>query len=281
MMRTMMPVIFPAILLIFSVPASAYTDLGGRYTSGSDGYSGVNAFAEWGDDNYYFRPGFNTYKSDLSDRLSTYSLGAGLERENWSAGAELFRTPETDYYENAGLYADFIYYFLHAPAEDAALEDMSLGVFSGLTMHDDTYAASTVTITLTEALKLNQTDYGLTAAIKLWSVRASGRFTKTAYNKDITAEARKVPLYLGSIGSSGFPDTAVSARLRVPGWPVAPEAGYIRTTYLLDQPASESFTLGLSVKAGKAQISAGWENFRPGGGADRRDFYSLDLTMSF
>jgi hypothetical protein len=282
-----------SLLLFFlsSVPVFAYTDAGGRYTSGPDGYAGVNAFAEWGDDNYYFRPSVNTYKSDLSDRFSSYSLGAGLDRESWNAGAEVSMTPETGGYKNAAVYADFNYNLLRAPAEDALLQDASLGVFAGLTMHEDTYAASTATVstgrrgtatvTLTDAFKLNQTDYGLSAAVKFWGLRASGRFAKTAYNKDISAGSRELPLDIGGIGTSGFPDTAVSARLRIPGWAVAPEAGYTRTTYLLDQPSSETLTLGLSAKVRKAQLSAGWESFNPGGGAARSDYYSLGLTISF
>ncbi len=283
--------VFSVLFLIFAGSAGAYTDAGGRYTSGPDGYTGVNAFAEWGEDDYYFRPSLNTYKSDLSDRVSAYSLGAGLDREAWSAGAELSVTPETNGYRNTGLYADFTYNLLRSPAEDAALQDATLGVFAGLTMHEDLYAASTATIsvgrrgtstvTLTDAFKLNQTDYGVSAAVKIYGLRASGRFTKTAYNKDITAEARELPLDIGGIGTSGFPDTAVSARLRVPGLPVVPEAGYARTNYLLDQPSSESFTLGLSVKLAKAEISAGWENFNPGGGLPKSDYWSLGLTFFF
>lgn len=287
----MKSMLFSAVFLLLSASAGAYTDVGGRYTAGPDGYAGVNAFAEWGEDDYYFRPGLNTYKSDLSDRMSTYSLGAGLDLERWSLGGEVSLTPETGGYKNSGLYADFTYGLLSTPAEDAALQDASLGVFAGLTMHEDIYAASTVTVSvgrrgtsvtsLTDAFKLNQTDYGVTAAVKLWGVRASGRLTKTAYSEDISAENRELPLDIGGIGTSGFPDTAVSARLRLPGLPVVPEAGYARTNYLLDQPSSESFTVGLSVKLSAAELSAGWENFSPGGGSARSDYYSLGLSLSF
>jgi len=284
--------ILSALFFLFAaVNAAAYTDTGAKYTAGPDGYGGVSAFAEWGDDAYYLRPSVNTYKSDLADRFSTYSFGAGLDREAWSAGAELSLTPETGGYKNTALYADFSYNLLRSPSEDAALQAVSLGVFAGTTRHEDTYAASTATVsvgrrgtsvvTLTDAFKLNQTDYGVTAAVKLYGVRASGRFTKTAYDKDVTAEARELPLDIGGIGTSGFPDTAVSARLGVPGLPLSPTAGYTKTAYLLDQPASESFSLGLSVEAGRAEISAGWENLNPGGGAARSDYWSLGLTLSF
>lgn len=284
-------ILFALFFLFSGAAAEAYTDAGGRYTAGPDGYSGINAFAEWGEDDYYVRPGLNTYKSDLSDRMSTYSLGAGLDRERWSLGGEVSLTPETGGYKNSGLYADFTYSLLPAPAEDAVLQDAALGVFAGLTMHEDIYAASTATVsvgrrgsgtvTLTDVFKLNQVDYGLTAAIKLWGLRASGRFLKTAYSEDITVENRELPLDIGGIGTSGFPDTAVSARLRAPGLPVVPEAGYTRTTYLLDQPASESLTLGLSLKIEAAELSAGWERFIPGGGEDTSDYWSLGLTFSF
>lgn len=281
------------LLLLLACPAaaSAYTDAGGRYTFGPAGYGGVNVFAEWGDDDYYLRPSLNTYKSDLSDRYSTYSLGAGLDRESWSAGAELSLTPETGGYKNAGLYADLKYNLVTSPEEEAALQDASVGIFAGLTAHEDTYAASTVTVpsgrrgtsvvTLTSAFKLKQTDYGVTGALKLYGARLSGRFTKTVYDKDVTAEARQLPLDIGGIGTSGFPDKAVSARLRFPSLPLSPEAGYAKTYYLLDQPDSESFSAGLSQKLGAAELSAGWENFNPGGGLPKSDYWSLGLTLGF
>jgi len=272
--------------------AQAYTDTGGRYTAGPNGYAGLNFFSEWGDDAYYLRPSVNTYSSDLIDRYSTYSLGGGLERGNWSAGAELSITPETGGYNNTAVYGDLSYKLLGEPDGDASLEDMTFGLFAGLTAHEDIYAASTSTVlsgpgrrssvsTLTDAFKLSQTDYGIAASVKAYGLRVSGRFTKTAYDKDVTAEARQLPVDIGSIGTSGFPDTAVSARLRAPGLPLAPEAGYAKTSYLLDQPDSESLTFGLSVKAGPAEISAGWEGFSPGGGAARSDYYSLGLAFSF
>jgi len=280
------------VFLFSACGAQAYTDVGGKYTAGPDAYAGLNFFAEWGDDNYYLRPSLNTYASDLADRYSTYSFGGGLEGERWSAGAELSMTPETGGYQNTAIYADLTYNLLGLPEEDAALEAASLGVFAGLTAHEDSYASSTTTLpsgggrrssvsTLTEAFKLNQTDYGLSASVKAYGLRASGRFTKTAYDKDVTAEARELPLSIGSIGTSGFPDTAVSVRLRAAGLPLSPEAGYAKTAYLLDQPDSESFNFGLSVKAGAAELSAGWENFNPGGGAPRSDYYSLGVTYSF
>ena len=279
--------------LCAAVPALAYTDAGAKYTAGPAGYGGVSAFAEWGDDAYYLRPSFNTYKSDLADRFSTYSFGAGLDREAWSAGGELSMVPETGGYTNTSLFADFTYNLVREPEEDASLRHLSLGVFGGRTAHEDAYALSTATVSgggrrgggslsaLTDTFKLNQTDYGVTAAVKLYGVRASGRFTKTAYDKDVTAEARELPLDIGGIGTSGFPDTAVSARLGVPGLPLSPTAGYTKTAYLLDQPASESFSLGLSLEAGLTEISAGWENLNPGGGAARSDYWSLGLTLSF
>ncbi len=283
--------ILTAALLLLAGGARAYTDLGGRYTFGPSGYSGVNAFAEWGDDDYYLRPALNTYKSDLADRVSTYSLGGGRDWARWSAGGELSFTPETGGYKNSGVYADLSCALLPEPDEDAALQDVTLGVFGAMTMHEDQYAASTATVsagrrgtsvvTLTSAFKLTQTDYGVTAGVKFLGLRASGRFTKTVYNKDVTAEVRQLPLDIGGIGTSGFPDTAVGARLRAPGLPVVPEAGYTRTTYLLGQPASESFRLGLSGRAGAAELSAGWENFNPGGGAARSDYWSLGLTLGF
>lgn len=285
--------VLAACVLLCNVTGTlAYTDAGGRFTSGPDGYAGVSAFAEWGSDDCYLRPAANTYKSDLSDRKSTYSLGAGLDRERWSGGAELSFTPETGGYKNAALYADFTYNLLSRPDEDAALQDAGLGVFAGLTAHEDAYSLSTAAVsggrrgsssvsTLTEAFKLNQTDYGVSASVKLYGLRAGGRFTKTVYDKDVTAEARRLPVDIGGIGASGFPDSAVSARLGAPALPLSPSAGYTRTAYLLDQPDSESFSLGIKQRAGAAEISAGWENFNPGGGLPLSDYWSVGLTLSF
>jgi hypothetical protein len=280
-----------ALFFFCSAPlARAYTDAGLKYTAGPDAYAGFSAFAEWGDDDYYLRPSVNSYASDLQDRRSTGFFGGGLDREAWSAGAELSLTPETAGYTNTSLYGDFTWNLLRAPAEDAALQDATLGVFAAYTAHEDAYSLSTTTVlggrrasssSRTDVFELGQTDYGLAASVKLYGLRASGRVTKTSYDKDISADSRQLPVDIGGIGTSGFPDTALSARLRAPGLPLSPEAGYTKTTYLLAQPDAESFSLGLSVGAGPALISASWENFNPGGGMARSDYYSLGVTVSF
>ena len=282
-----------ALLFLFSAASAlAYTDTGGRYTSGPAGYSGANLFAEWGNDNYYLRPSFNTYTSGLAGRRSTYSLGGGLDGERWSAGAEVSMTPQTGGYKNSGVYSDLLYNLPGDRGRNASFEYMNIGAFAGLTAHEDNYALSTSTTmmggrrmgsvsALTSSFKLLQTDYGLSSSLKIYGLAASARFNKTAYNKNVTAEARQLPVDIGGIGTSGFPDTAISARLHATGLPLSPEAGYTKTSYLLGQPDSESLTFGLSVKAGSAKVSAGWEGFNPGGGAARSDYYSLGLNFSF
>jgi|GEM_PF-1766477 len=289
-MKIQMAAIF--LLLGSIVPAGAYFDAGSRYTAGPGGYGGLNVFVEGGGDESYLRASLNTYKSDTADRFSTYSVGAGLDRTYWRAGAEFSATPETGGYKNNTIYADLAFNLAGEPEEDAALEDLSLGCFAGLTSHEDEYSLSTATASsgfgrrtsvssLTSAFKLKQTDYGLTAAVRAYGVRLSGRYTKTAYDKDITALDRQLPIDIGGIGTSGYPDQAVSARLRFASLPLSPEAGYAKNYYLLTQPNSESFSFGLSQKLGAAELSAGWENFDPGGGADKSDYYSIGLTLSF
>jgi hypothetical protein len=289
-----MKILFPVIIffMLFAGQAGAYFDAGSRYTSGAGGYAGLSAFGEGGDDNYYLRAALNTYKSDAAERYSAYSLAAGLDREFWRASAEVSAVPETGGYKNTAVYGDLGFNLLGEPEEGAALEDLSLGCFAGLTSHEDAYSLSTATVitgygkktsvsSLTTALKLKQTDYGLTAAVRAYGVRLSGRFTSTVYDQDITALDRQLPIDIGGIGTSGYQDKAVSARLRFSSLPLSPEAGYAKTYYLLTQPNSESFSFGLSQKLGAAQLSAGWENFNPGGGAPKSDYLSLGLTFSF
>ncbi len=271
--------------------ASGYTDTGARYTFGGGGYSGINIFAETGNDDYYIRPALNTYISDLSDRYSTYSLGAGLDRERWSAGAEVSITPETGGYKNTGLYGDLNFNLVTEPADEAAIEDAVAGVFAAVTAHEDAYSLSTTTVSgsgrrtsvssLTDAFRLSQRDYGVSASVKAYGARLSGRYTFTSYDKDVTVEARQLPVDIGGIGTSGFPSRSVSLRLKFPGLPLSPEGGYSKTAYLLDQPDSESVSFGLSYKAGPALLRASWENFNPGGGDPRCDYYSLGAEISF
>ncbi|HBB67747.1 MAG: hypothetical protein A2X28_06165 [Elusimicrobia bacterium GWA2_56_46] len=278
--------------VLFTGRAGAYFDAGSRYTAGPGGYGGVNIFGELGNDDYYLRPALNTYKSDGTDRYSTYSLGAGLDRPLWRGSAEVSVMPETGGYKNSSIYADLAFNLLGKPADGAVLEDLSLGCFAGVTSHEDSFSLSTTTVSsgsgrkaasssLTTAFKLNQTDYGLSASARAYGVRLSGRFTKTAYDQDVTSQDRQLPLNIGSIGASGFQDKAVSARVRFSALPLSPEAGYSKTYYLLDQPDSESVNVGLSRKLGAAELSVGWENFNPGGGAAKSDYYSLGLMFSF
>lgn len=279
---------------MFYVPAAlAYTDAGVKYTSGQDNYAGMSAFAEWGNEDYYLRPSLNTYKSDLADRYSAYSFSAGMDRDIWSFGAGVSVTPETGGYSNTSLYGDINFNLISTPPEDSLVQDAALGVFAVVTAHEDAYALSTATVSgtgrrggdtvsaLTDAFKLSQRDYGVYAAVKAYGLRASCTLTKTSYDKDVTAEARLLPLDISGIGASGFPDAAISARLRAYDIPLSPSAGYTKTTYLLDQPDSESFSLGLSIKTGPAELSAGWENLNPGGGLPRNDYYSLGVVFGF
>lgn len=282
-----------AILLFFvSMPAAAgYFDAGARYTFGPDNYDGISGFGEAGGGAYYLRGAYRTYKSEVSDRFSTYSLGAGVDRTYWSASAELSATPETGGYRNSGLYADCLWLPLGEPGEDAAVQDLYLGAFSSLTKHEDEYAASTTTVsggrrsnstvTRASAFKLSQTDYGLTASILAYGVRLSGRYTWTSYDQDLTALDRQVPVDIGGIGTTGFPARAASCRIKFPSLPLSPEAGYAKTWYKLDQPDSESVSAGLSRRLGAAELSADWENYNPGGGAPKSDYYSLGVTLSF
>jgi len=280
------------LLLALSVSARAYTDTGGRFTAGPDGYSELNFFAESGDDDYYLSPSLTTCKSDFMDRYYTYSLGAGLDRPLWRGSAELSITPEVEDYKKSALYTDLSFNLLGEPEEGAALEDVSLGAFGSLTLHEGSYSLSTATVisgrvegaaasTLPGAVKLTQTDYGLTASVRAYGVRVSGRFTKTAYNRDIPALDIRLPIDTDGTGGGGYQDKSVSARVRFSSLPLSPECGYVKTYYLLTRPNSESFNFGLSQKIGAAELSAGWENFNPGGGAARSDYYSLGVAFSF
>ncbi|HAH32428.1 MAG TPA: hypothetical protein DCL44_08980 [Elusimicrobia bacterium] len=280
--------------IVFAGKAGAYFDAGTRFTSGADSYSGLNIFGEGGNDNYYLRPALNTYKSDVSDRYSTYSLGVGLDRPLWRGSAEVSLTPETGGYKNSAVYTDLTFNLIGEPEEDAALEDISLGAFAGFTSHEDSYSLSTGTVssgsrrktkpsvsTLISSFKLSQTDYGLTASVRVYGVRLSGRLTKTDYDKDVAAEDRQLPINIGNISASGFQDRAVSARLRFSSLPLSPEAGYSKTYYLLDQADSEAINVGLSQKIGAATLSAGWESLNPGGAVSKSDYYSCGITFSF
>jgi len=140
----MKTVLLSALIVLHSAAAaSAYTEAGIKYTSGAGGYGGVSSFAEWGDDVYYFRPSVNTYKSDASDRYTSYSFGSGLDGESWSAGAELSITPETGGYRNSSIYADLSYNLLPLPEVDAMFQDAGIGVFTALTGHEDSFSLST------------------------------------------------------------------------------------------------------------------------------------------
>lgn len=267
-----------------------YADAGLVYTAGSEGYAGLNLFAEWGDDLYYLRPSLSTYSRDDADRYTSYSFSGGIDRGAWSISGGISLTPETGGYSNAALYSDLVWSPLGEPEDGSALEDLYLGVFAGLTAHEDLYASSTTVLgtgrrssvsARTSAFTLSQYDYGVSASLRLLGVRVSGRYSTTSYDKDVTEEARALPIDIGAIGSSGFPDSSVSARLSFPVLPLSPWAGYSRTRYLLAQPSSEALQAGASVRAGPAEISAGWETLNPGGGAERGHYYSLGLSWSF
>ncbi|MDQ7772976.1 MAG: hypothetical protein RDU13_05565 [Elusimicrobiales bacterium] len=279
--------------LLLCVPAAAaaapdgeaYTDAGLTLTAGPGGYSGLNLFAQWGDDVYHLRPSLNTYSSDGAERYSSFALFGGADRGEWAVSAGLSVTPETGGYSATGLQGELTW----DPPGDFSLDALYLGVFAGFTAHEDLYAASAASsgpgrrqpgAARSAPFRLAQYDYGLSGSARSGGVRFSARFTLTSYDKDIAGDARALPTDLGAIGSSGFPDHSLSLRASLPSVTLSPWAGYTRTRYLLDQPSGEALMAGLSLPAGPAEVSASWEGLSHGGSA-MDNYFSLGLTWSF
>lgn len=278
-----------AVLTILFFPAAGLcAEAGGRFTTGPDGYTGLNFFAEWDweegkGETRYLRPSVNTYSSDISDRYTTYALAGGLDRDELGASGEVFLQPETGGYSKKGVYGD-LNYFPPAPAHGPFY---SLGCFAGLAVHEDIYSSSDSTggfpfvqqtTTREDVFRLMQYDLGVAASVSALGLRVSGRASKTFYDQDVSSEDRRLPQ---GVGPGGFPDLSLSAGLGMPGKVFYPEARYTRTSYLLDQPASRSLTLGLTLRAAGFRLYGGWENYDPGGTSDRLDYYSVGLSADF
>lgn len=275
-------------VLFFFPAAGLCASAGGRFTTGPDGYTGLNFFAEWDweerkGDTYYLRPSVDTYDSDLSDRRTTFALAGGLDRDDLGLSGEVFVQPEAGGYSKKGLYGNLNYY----PPSDGG-PAYSLGAFAGLAVHEDIYSSSEstggfpfgpqTTTTRDEAFELMQYDLGVSASMSALGLRVSGRLSKTFYDQDVAAEDRRLPQ---GVGPAGFPDLSMSAGLGLPGKLLYPEVRYTRTSYLLDQPASRSLTLGLTLRAAGFRLYGGWENYDPGGTSDRLDYYSVGLSADF
>lgn len=275
-------------ILFFFPAAGLCAEAGGKFVSGPGGYAGRNFFAEldWEErkgGTYYLRPSLDTWSSDVSDRYTTYALAGGLDRDDLSASAEAFVQPETGGRSKKGVYGDVNYYPPAAPGEPS----YSLGGFAGLTVHEDIYSSTTssggffgqqTTTTRESVFRLLQYDLGVSASASALGLRVSGRLSKTLYDRDITAEVRRLPQ---GVGPGGFPAASLSVRLGLPGKVLYPDVRYTRTSYLLNQPSSQSVALGLTIKIAAARLYAGWENYDPGGTASAGKYYSAGLTVQF
>lgn len=276
-------------LLLGLAGAGFCAEGGGRFVFGPDGYAGQNFFARWEWEEmkgvtWYLRPSVDTYSSDFSDRYTTFALGGGMDRGELGAYGEMFVQPESGGYSRTGVYADLSYY----PPSPPGAPFYSLGCFAVMTSHEDVYSAASPTTGPPRSVqqkkardsvyRLIQYDLGVSASVWVTWLKVSGRMSKTFYDKDATAEDRRLPQ---GVGPAGFPDASLSAGLAVPGRVFYPEARYTRTSYLLGQPTSRSFSLGLTFKPATARFYAGWENYDPGGGFDADDYYSAGLTLPF
>lgn len=280
--------LYAVVAILFFPAAGLCASAGGRFTSGPDGYAGLNFFAEWDweerkGETYYLRPSVDTYDSDLSDRRTTFALAGGLDRYELGAFGEVFVQPEAGGYSKKGLYGNLNYYPASAPGGPL----YSFGCFASLAVHEDIYSSSSSsggfpfvqqTTTREEVFRLMQYDLGVSASMSALGPRVSGSMSKTFYDKDITAEDRWLPQ---DVGPGGFPDASLSAGLGLPGEVLYPEVRYTRTSYLLDQPSSRSLALGVTLNTAAARIYAGLENYDPGGSADVLNYYSASLTVSF
>lgn len=231
-------------------------------------------------------PSVSIYRSDdVNGTYDTFGLRGDYEPGRWSFGAEAAVQPRTDGYAKSSLGGDAAYAFPLGDAEDAHLD---AGAGATLTRHSDQFAAAAGGrgrgARRGDELVVRQSDLFVFGALRAERFVLSGRASKSSYNQDLASlSARRAPdLALGGFDAAvtGFPDSSVSARLRLKGRRVRPFLSYAHTTFELGDPPANAWEAGATVPAGRADVTAAYERYLQSGFAPR-GYVTLAVALDF
>ncbi|MFA5160930.1 MAG: hypothetical protein WC421_01680 [Elusimicrobiales bacterium] len=300
-MRKLIAVVALSVLPVCG--ASAYFDGGLGGVSGADSYSGFNAFAEVGMDNFYVRPAYGSYKSDATNKntYSTYSARVGYEKLIFALGLEGGTTPKKSNgsYEYGNNYISGDITFSVSPTGGRAMRlagPRSGGGGAkgeGLTRVD--FGASLTRIShdfSTLSDKVGETDGSVFAGVMFLGTQISAKFVKNlSYSQDITG-SMPVPMTVELPGTmictQGYINQALNARVDFTMLPlVTPFISYTATQYKGDNPLlslasiSKAYMLGATVGLDMLNINAAYQIFDPGVGHSSTNYFSLGAGLKF
>ncbi|HBB66107.1 MAG: hypothetical protein A2X28_10760 [Elusimicrobia bacterium GWA2_56_46] len=290
----MKKIIIASMLAGLSLNAAAYFDGGAGVVSGAHGYRGSKLYLVVGSEPFYLKPMFNSYKADgTGGTFKTYSLRGGYDRDIYGVGAEFGSTSKLNGYQNSFFGGDITFTLtpdgggrsrLAGPRSGSSgrggkgVTRVDVGAAVKLTAHKDRFtAAKTETI--------NQTDLSLFAGAKILSARVSGTYTRSSYDKTLSAASIiSVPKVENITGLNnviqGFPVSSWNFGLAWSSLPmVSPFLSYTRTTFKLSQKTSKAYMAGATIDISMLAVNVSYELYDDGSTKD--GFYSVGAGLRF
>lgn len=281
-------------LAVMGLNAAAYFDGGGGVVSGPDGYKGSKLYLIVGSEPFYLKPMFTSYKDDGTNGIyKTYALRAGYDKDVYGIGAEFGSTSKLNGYQNQFFGGDITFSLSPTGGGRSRLAGPHSGSAGksgeGVTRIDVGVAAKVIAhkgqFKTVKTETINQTDLSLFAGAKILATQVSGTYTRSSYDKTISAGSFiGVPQVEHITGLSnviqGFPESSWNFGLAWPSLPmVSPFVSYTRTTFKLNQDSSKAYMAGVTVGLGMVAVNVVYEIYD--NGTDKDGFYSVGAGLRF
>jgi len=278
-----------AVIFIFGSIANAYFDGGLNYTSGSNGYSGQDAYILVGFDNIWIKPEYSAYKSDNIDTYRKYSGRVGFEKSAYTLSFFAGLTPEVNKYENKFGGADITFSLTPPSGNKKRMAGPNSGYTSrsgnGVTQIDLGAGVNYIAHT-NQGKDLAQIDASFFAGAKILMAQISANYSFSSYDKTMTlanvgglAMNEKVAGINSNL--TGYPKSNVNVKVDLIGYPMlTPFISYTKTKFKLASTDDlNTYTFGAYIDLNMIGATVSYETYKLGN--DRKNFLSVSAGIRF
>jgi len=290
--RSLLTFVALALSVAPALAAEGDGSAGVDFTAGSNAYRAARVRASFDlRDSFYLAPRASFYRSnDVNGTYKLFGLRGGYEPGAWSFGGDVAVLPRVDGYERTSLGADAAYAFRLSEEDKNTALDLGGGVT--LTRHSDLVAGAPGSngrgrggeVSRSAEFVVRESDLFVFGTLRGRAAALTGRLSKSSYDRDLAAANARRPLSAGGgfdAAVVGFPDTVVSAALKVKAIPdLEPFVSVARTTFELGDPPATSYEAGATAWSGRLGLAASLELYRQRGFADRR-YLTLGASLEF
>ena len=282
--------ILAALMFVSAGAASAYFDGGLNHVSGTDGYSGQDAYLMIGFDNFWVKPEYSAYKADNLSTYRKYSARVGFEKDLYTLSILAGMTPEADNYKNKFAGADITFSINPASGSKKRMAGPNSGYGSrsgeGVTQID-LGAGLVYTAHTANDKDLAQLDASLFAAVKVLMAQISTGYTASSYDKTMSLANVGGTLVRSQRVSGlssylvGYPKSNVNVKVDLVGAPmVTPFVSYNKTKFeLASVDDLSAYGLGAYIDLNMVGATVAYQTYKIGD--DRSSFLSVSAGVRF